>query len=109
MNRRIIRTALFSGMLALAVSPFASLAVANAKPADDYQACMQKPGNDMLHCCIEVGGTYTWESPQGPYHVESEVCVMPDAGLSAENTGGPSAPPKPRPAKPVVVAPLQVG
>ena len=54
--RRIVRTAMFSGALALAVSPFASLAIASAEYKEsDFASCLDR---DMPtdYCCEHAGG-----------------------------------------------------
>jgi hypothetical protein len=65
--RRIVRVAVFSGALAVALSPFASLAVANADYKEsDFEACLNR---DMPtdYCCEHAGGV-----------MRNGACINPD-------------------------------
>ncbi|HUL98963.1 MAG TPA: hypothetical protein VLU24_06015 [Mycobacterium sp.] len=65
--RRIARTAVFSGALALAVSPFASLAIASAEYKEsDFASCLER---DMPtdYCCEHAGGV-----------MRNGACIDPD-------------------------------
>lgn len=73
--RRIVRTALFSGALALAVSPFASLAIASAEYKEsDFASCLDR---DMPtdYCCEHAGGV-----------MRNGACINPD-DLRAPSSG----------------------
>ncbi len=62
-----MRTALFSGALALAVSPFASLAIASAEYKEsDFASCLDR---DMPtdYCCEHAGGV-----------MRNGACINPD-------------------------------
>jgi hypothetical protein len=87
--RRIVRTAMFSGALALAVSPFASLAIASAEYKEsDFASCLDR---DMPtdYCCEHAGGV-----------MRNGACINPD-DLRAPSSGvfeqtpttGPKRPP----------------
>ena len=73
--RRIVRTAMFSGALALAVSPFASLAIASAEYKEsDFASCLER---DMPtdYCCEHAGGV-----------MRNGACINPD-DLRAPSSG----------------------
>ena len=73
--RRIVRTAVFSGALALAVSPFASLAIASAEYKEsDFASCLDR---DMPtdYCCEHAGGV-----------MRNGACINPD-DLRAPSSG----------------------
>lgn len=65
--RRVVRTALFSGAFALVISPFASLALANADYKEsDFASCLER---DMPtdYCCEHAGGV-----------MRNGACINPD-------------------------------
>jgi len=89
-SRRVVRTALFSGAMALALSPLASLAVASADYKEsDFAACLDR---DMPtdYCCEHAGGV-----------MRNGACINPDdlrvpsSGVFEQTptTTGPKRPP----------------
>lgn len=74
-TRRIVSTGLFAGALALAVSPLASIAVANAEYKEsDFASCLER---DMPtdYCCEHAGGV-----------MRNGACINPDDLL--QHSGG---------------------
>ncbi|MGB8504729.1 hypothetical protein [Mycobacterium sp.] len=95
--RRIVRTAVFAGGLALAVSPFASLAVANAQYKEsDFAACLER---DMPtdYFCEHAGGV-----------MRNGACINPD-DLMVPSSGVFEQTPTTPTTRPPVVATVPTG
>ena len=91
--RRSVRVALFTAAVALAASPFGSLAIAHADfSQDSFDWCMNNLSEGVDYCCEHAGGV-----------VRSGACVDP-ATLRIQGSGGSTAQPTRHPL-PIVTGP----